>query len=131
VNRATIKVAHVNESLKDPDSKIARLARGWPALNLTRTRERAFHPHGRQQVLITAPQVFTVLRTSPEGDRHMLAMTNLANKACDVAVPVSALGLEAAIWHDVLSGGDFRVESGTLRIALQPYDVAWLRPTEA
>ena len=131
VNRATIKVAHVNDSLKDPDSKIARLARGWPALNLTRTRERAFHPQGGQRVLMTAPQVFTVLRTSPEGDRHILAMTNLAGKACDVTMPLSVLGLDAAVWHDVLGGGDFRVESGALRIALQPYDVVWLRPKTA
>jgi hypothetical protein len=80
---------------------------------------------------MTAPEVFTVLRTSPEGDRHILAMTNLAGKACTVTVPMSALGLGAPVWHDVLSGADFRVESGALRIALQPYDVAWLRPTEA
>jgi sucrose phosphorylase len=130
VNRARIKVAQVTESLKDPGSKASRLSRGWPALNLTRTRERAFHPQGGQRVLTTAPQVFTVLRTSPEGDRHILAMTNLAGKACEVTVPLSPLGVEAPVWHDVIGGGDFRAESGALRIALQPYDVAWLKPGE-
>jgi glucosylglycerate phosphorylase len=128
VNRATIRVAEVTEALKDPGSKIARLARGWPVLNLTRTRERAFHPHGGQRVLMTAPQVFTVLRTSPEGDRHILALANLAGSACEVAVPIPELGVDAPAWHDVLRGGEFPVRSGTLRIALEPYDVAWLRP---
>jgi glycosidase len=128
VNRSVIKVKQITESLKHPGSKLSLLARHWPVLNLTRTRERAFHPQGDQRVLITSPQVFTVLRTSPESDQHVLAMTNVANKACDVAVPLSDLGIEESHWLDLISGKAFEAESGTLKITFQPYDVVWLKP---
>ncbi len=128
VNRAVIKVGQITESLKSPGSKLSLLARHWPGLNLTRTRERAFHPQGGQRVLITSPQVFTVLRTSPEGDQHILAMTNVANKSCEVVVPLSDLGIEVSLWRDLISGSTFEAESGTLKIAFQSYDVVWLKP---
>lgn len=128
VNRAVINTGQICESLKYSGSKLALLARQWPVLNLTRTRERAFHPQGDQKVLITSPQVFTVLRTSPEGDQHLLAMTNVANKSCNVAVTLSDLGIEKTTWYDLISGREFEAKSGILRIAFHPYDVVWLKP---
>jgi sucrose phosphorylase len=131
VNRAAIKVAQLTESLKNPDSRLALLARHWPVLNLTRTRERAFHPQGEQRVLMISPQVFAVLRTSPEGDQHILALTNVASKASQVAVSLADLGIEECHWQDLISRRAFKVESGTLKIAVVPYDVVWLKPVAA
>ncbi len=67
VNRAVIDMRQIGGCLMQPESKQALLARHWPALNLTRTRERAFHPQGAQRVLSVSPRVFAVLRTSPKG----------------------------------------------------------------
>jgi len=128
VNRAVIKVGELAESVKDPGSRLSLLARHWPVMNLARTRERAFHPQGDQKVLAISPRVFTVLRTSPEGDRNILAMTNVAGVACSVELRLSCLGIEKDIWRDLLSGRTFEAESGTLKITLQPYDVVWLKP---
>ncbi|MFO7693129.1 MAG: alpha-amylase family glycosyl hydrolase [Vicinamibacterales bacterium] len=128
VNRATIDVGRVAEEVKSPGSRAALLASRWPALSLTRTRERAFHPHGGQRVVMTAPQVFTVLRTSPEGDRHVLAMTNLSKSPCSVTVPLSDLGIAETRWRDAIGGRRVLAEGGALRVALQPYDVVWLQP---
>jgi len=130
VNRAVIHVEQITERLKYPGSRIALLARHWPVLSLTRTRERAFHPQGDQRVLMTSPHVFTVLRTSPEGDQYVLTMTNVANKACDVEVSLSDLGLDALHWHDLTGDRPVAAGSKTLAIHLQPYDVVWLKAIE-
>jgi hypothetical protein len=58
VNRSAIDVGRLAEEVKTPGSRVALLASRWPALSLTRTRERAFHPHGGQRVVRAAPQVF-------------------------------------------------------------------------
>lgn len=131
VNRSVIKVGQLTESLKDPGSRLALLARHSPVLNLARTRERAFHPQGEQRIVISSPQVFTILRTSPEGDQRILAMTNVAGTACSVEVALAPLGLEEAQWHDLISGRVFKVEAGMLKIVFQPYDVVWLKPVVA
>jgi hypothetical protein len=128
VNRAVIKAGQLIASLQCKGSKSALIVRHGLALNLTRTRERAFHPQGDQRVVMLSPQLFTVLRTSPEGDQHVLAMTSLAGAACNVAVPLSSLGIDEPHWHDLLSGRTFTAETGSLTIDFQPYDVLWLKP---
>jgi sucrose phosphorylase len=130
VNRASIKVERVLEELKNPDSKISHLRKQGVALNLTRTSQRAFHPQGEQRVLMISPQVFTVLRSSPEGDEHILAMTNVANRTCDVEISLTDIGLEVARWHDLINDREVRPESGKLSLTLEPYDVVWLKKVE-
>jgi sucrose phosphorylase len=128
VNRAVIKAGQLIASLQCTGSKTALLVRHALDLNLMRTRERAFHPQGDQRVAFISPQLFTVLRTSPEGDQHVLAMTNVAGAAFNVAVPLSSLGIDEPHWHDLLSGRTFTAETGSLTIDFQPYDVLWLKP---
>ena len=127
VNRAVINVQKLTEEAKDPGSKISRLARQWPKLNLTRTRERAFHPHGGQKVLRLGPQVFTVLRTSPEGDEHILTVTNVADKKIDLEISLSEIGVEATQWFDLVNEREYEVTSGKLSVTLHRYDVVWAK----
>jgi hypothetical protein len=53
---------------------------------------------------------------------------SVASTACDLAVPLSHLGIEEPHWHDLISGRAFVAESGMVKIAFQPYDVVWLKP---
>jgi glycosidase len=130
VNRAVIHVENLMEEAKNPDSKISHLAVQSPKLNLTRTRERAFHPQGGQKVLMISPHVFTVLRTSPEGDTHILTMTNVANKTCGLEMLLADICLEETRWYDLLSKAEYVASSGKLSLVLQPYDVVWLKPRQ-
>jgi sucrose phosphorylase len=52
VNRGAIDSKTVAEGFKDPNSKLSHLSREGSKINLTRTRHRAFHPHGDQRVLL-------------------------------------------------------------------------------
>ena len=77
---------------------------------------------------MTSPAVFTVLRTSPEEDQHLLTMTNVTNRECTIEIPLSELSLEEARWYDLVNEKEWRAGNSTLSITLQPYDVMWLTP---
>jgi sucrose phosphorylase len=128
VNRSPIDSRTFAEVLKDPQSKNSLLRENNSRLMLIRTRERAFHPHGAQRVLMPSPAVFSVFRTSPEGDQHVLAMTNVTNRECTIEIPLSECALEETRWCDLLNEKTWNAENDKLSIPLQPYDVIWLKP---
>jgi sucrose phosphorylase len=128
VNRSVIDSKSVAEGFKDPNSKISHLRRDGSKLNLTRTRERAFHPHGEQQVLMVSPSVFAVLRTSPEGDQHILTMTNVSKRTVQIEISLPDLNIQETRWYDLLAEKDWIAEKNKLSVILEPYDVIWLKP---
>lgn len=128
INRTIIDYDAIMEALKDPLSKISRINRELGRLITIRAQQRAFHPNGEQKVLMLSPEVFALLRTSPEKDRQILTLTNVANKVCRLEIPVNAfLGSETRCC-DLVSEMEWAVDDGTFRITLNPYDVLWLTP---
>ncbi len=128
INRTVMDAQAIDQTLKDPLSKISRINRELGRLITIRTQQQAFHPNGPQKILMQAPQVFTVLRTSPQGDQHILALTNVSNQVCHMEVPLTALGSEQTHWFDLVSGMEWMADKDTLFLTLQPYDVVWLKP---
>ena len=128
VNRSVIDSKTIAKGLTDPNSKISLLRRAGSKLNLTRTRHRAFHPNGRQHVLMVSPHVFTVLRTSPEGDEHVLTMTNVTSSTTQIEIQLSDLNIQHHHWHDLLGDKTWVAEGNKISVTLEPYDVIWLKP---
>jgi hypothetical protein len=128
VNRGVIDSKTVAEGFKDPNSKISLLRRALSKLNLTRTRQRAFHPHGNQHVLVASPHVFTVFRTSPEGDQHILTMTNVTSSRTRIEIQLSDLNIQDNHWYDLLRDKAWVAEDNKICVTLEPYDVIWLKP---
>jgi sucrose phosphorylase len=131
VNRGVIDARSVEEDLRDPNSKISLLRNYGSRINLIRVRHRAFHPRGQQTVLELSPHAFVVLRTSPEGDEHILALTNVTGKELRLPIGLQALGVHAGLWLDLIGEKHLEAEHGNrLQVVLRPYDVAWLKPSE-
>ncbi len=128
VNRGVIDSTAFAEALKDPQSKNSLLRKSNSKLMLIRTSQRPFHPHGYQRVLMISPAVFTVLRTSPEGDQHILAMTNVTSRECRMEIPLLELNIGETRWYDLLSEKEWIAENKKLSLAFKPYDVIWLKP---
>ena len=126
INRTVIDAAAITDALNDPLSKISRINRELGRLIAIRTAQRAFHPNGAQHILETSPEIFAVLRTSPEGDQRILALTNVIDRACRIEILLSELGTRETDWFDLVSGMEWMAEDGTLHLTLQPYDVIWL-----
>jgi sucrose phosphorylase len=128
INRTVIDAGAITEALNDPLSKISRINRELGRLLTIRTRQRAFHPNGAQTILTISSKIFAVLRTSPEGDQRILALTNVSDRACRIEILLSELGTRETDWFDLVSGMEWMAEDGTLHLTLQPYDVIWLQP---
>jgi len=128
INRTMIDCNAISQALKDPLSKISQINEQLGKLITIRTKQRAFHPNGDQKVLLLTPNIFTVLRISPEGDQHILTLTNVIGKTCDIEIPLSELGVNERQWYDIVSGKEWVVENQNLCMTLEPYDVIWLEP---
>jgi len=127
VNRGVIDPDRFAEELKNPGSKRFHLERLGRGFNLTRTRQRAFHPQGDQHVLMVSPDVFTILRTSTEGDERILTMTNVTPRPTQVEIPLSECGTQETHWFDLIGEKESIAEEGKLKVTLEPYDVVWLK----
>ncbi len=128
MNRGQIDAAAVEAEMRRPGSKLDLLRRLEGRVNLARVGRRAFHPNGGQQVLTLSPDVFAVLRSAPENDRHVLAMTNVTGRATRVTVPLRLLPDREAAWRDLLSHREWAVGAAGLTVDFQPYDTLWLEP---
>ena len=128
VNRGVIDARTVNEDLTNPHSKIFLLRSHSSRINLIRTQNRAFHPHGNQKVFELSPHAFVVLRTSPEGNDHVLTLTNVTGKELQISISIKALGVDERLWQDLIGDKHLEVINRRLQVVLRPYDVAWLKP---
>jgi glycosidase len=128
VNRSTIEESYLARMLAEPGSKLNLIQDQLGRLLDMRIRHRAFHPNGGQKVLLLSPAVFAVLRTSPEGDEHILAITNVSERSCRLEIPLEKLGVSEENWYDLVSCRGWSVKAGQLAVELSAYDVRWLMP---
>ncbi|MBW2317410.1 MAG: sugar phosphorylase [Deltaproteobacteria bacterium] len=126
INRTIIDAKAITEALEDPLSKISRINRELGRLITIRTNQRAFHPNAPHRVLMISPNVFSVLRISPEGDQRILALTNITDKICRLEIALSDLQTKEMRWYDLVSEMEWMAEEDRLYVTLQPYDVVWL-----
>ena len=128
INRLPIHRGTIAKDLGNPESKLSLIADGLSKILLLRTHQRAFHPHGPRRILTISKQVFSILRTSPEGDQHILAMTNISKEQAEAVFAISELGVQELEWHDLIRGGRYRADEGMLRVAMAPYQIVWMKP---
>jgi sucrose phosphorylase len=131
VNRGVIDSDRFAEELKNPQSKRSHLLRLASRLNLTRTRQRAFHPQGNRHVIMVSSDVFAVLKTSPEGDERILTLTNVTPRQTRVEIEPAEYGAPETRWMDLLSENEWMTEEEKLKVTLEPYDIIWLKPLAA
>ena len=127
-NRKQIQMEDLLTELDQPQSKLSHIRKQLGKLLDIRVSQRAFHPDGEQKVLFIAPEIFTILRTSPSKDQHILALTNVTNRVCQIEIPLSELGVEETNWYDLVRSRGWIAENQKLQLTLQPYDVFWLIP---
>jgi len=128
INRSVIDDKAITEALMDPFSKVSRINRELGRLITIRTRKSAFHPFGEQKILNTAPEIFSILRTSPDEKEKILALINISSKVCRLEIPLSELGSDETHWFDIVSEVEWMSEDGMLYINMNPYDIVWLEP---
>ena len=128
VNRGLIDPSMYREQIGIPDSKRGLLRAFQSKATGIRSRERAFHPRGEQRVLRPSTAVFAMLRISPEGDRRVLALTNVTAESVELRIAAADLGSPDDAWRDLLGDRTYDVREGHLALELGAYDVVWLQP---
>lgn len=131
INRSMVDCRSIMRSMRHPRSKKFRINRMLGKMVHVRTHHRAFHPNGPQQILFLSPAVFAVKRTSPEGDRCVIALINVSQSRQRIQIASMDTGRWEGKWQDLLSEREYGSKRGTMNILLQPYDVLWLSPSRS
>ena len=129
VNRTVVDADSIMESMNYPKSKKSLINKKLGRLIEIRAEKRAFHPNGDQHIFMISPSIFTVLRTSPERNQHILTLTNVTEKECHIEISLSAINSSESKWFDLLGKKELVAKDQKLRITLFPYDVIWLQPS--
>jgi sucrose phosphorylase len=127
INRGRIQEKDLFEAFGDPDSIPARVAKRYVKLLEIRVNEKAFHPKGEQEILDLAPNLFAVLRTSPDRNSRVLSLINVTKETVILSVPLDAVGFAGGEMRDLCSGEQFAPGVGPWEFRLDPYQVRWLR----
>jgi len=128
VNRTEIDYNTIVETLEDPHTLTSQIIHKLNALITIRTKQRAFHPNGAQDILKIQPEIFTVLRTSPGKDQHIISVINVTGDEIQVTLPMNRVNIFKQKWYDLISQNIYTFKEEEISITLKPYDVVWLEP---
>lgn len=127
INREKFHLDELKAELGDAGSRKARVLSRIVELLKLRRGSPAFHPSGAQRVLELHESVFSLLRTSPDGEESILCLVNVSPKAVHLRVESGRWHLETIkAWRDLLRGGSFQVREGVMSINVGPYGTLWL-----
>lgn len=131
INREKLDRAELERDLADPASLRHQVFAAYRRLLQTRAAQPAFHPYGEQRVLTLNEAVFSLLRTAPDGNSHVLCLHNVSDQVRSVHLLPNELGLPAGDWLDLVSGEVQAASKGSGQdgwdLSLPPYAVRWIR----
>ncbi len=128
VNRTEIDYNTIVETLDDPHTLTSQIIHKLNALITIRTKQSAFHPNGAQNILKIQPEIFVVLRTSPDKDQHILSLINVTGDEIQMTIPMKTVNISKQKWYDLISQDMYTFKEEEISLTLKPYDVVWLEP---
>ena len=128
INRTEIDYNTLIEALENPHTLTSKIIRKLNTFITIRTKQSAFHPNGAQDILKIQPEIFAVLRTSPNKDQHILSLINVTDDEIQVTIPMKTIQIFKQEWYDLISQDRYSFKDNTISLTLKPYDVVWLEP---
>lgn len=128
INREKIRLEELESELADTSSLRYHVFSGFTHLLNTRISNLAFHPCGGQKILTLDRKVFSLLRTSLDGDKHLLCLTNVTDRSVDLNIEMNSLPFtDSKSLLDVLGEQKYPIVHDTLKLTILPYQVIWLK----
>ncbi len=122
INRQKFQWDELIRAIEDPDTRQARVFFRLRHLLKIRRRHPAFHPHGLQKIIQYAPEVFSVLRVSPDERDTVLCLHNVSGRRISLnGFPISDERFQSP--RNLINGkfiGDKEL------ISMEPYQTLWL-----
>ena len=128
INRKALDYNILTKAIEDPDTLISKIIRKLNTLISLRTKQSAFHPNGAQKILKVRPEIFALLRTSPNEDQHILSLINITDDEIQIAIPLKEVQIFKQGWYDLIRQDKHTFEDENISLTLKPYDVVWLEP---
>ncbi len=128
INRTIVNYNTLVDALDNPETLIARICENLNELISLRTVQSAFHPNGEQRIIKTKPEIFIVLRTSPQKDQHLLSLINVSDEPCHVMIPLQTVSIDKQEWFDLVGQKPYTFKEESISLTLSPYQVSWLTP---
>jgi len=122
INRRKLPKNELVQQLSDPRSRQARVFFRLQHLLKIRHRHTAFHPNGSQQIVHVAPEVFCLLRSSPDGSDHVFCLHNISDRH----VSLKDLQLPDGVFPNPRNLINGKVLEHGMAISLQPYQTVWI-----
>ncbi len=128
VNRKALDYNTLTKAIDDPDTLTSKIIRKLNSIISLRTKQSAFHPNGAQKIIKVKPEIFAVLRTSPNEDQHILSLINITDDEIQVAIPLKEVQVLKQEWYDLISQDKHTFKDENISLTLKPYDIVWLEP---
>jgi sucrose phosphorylase len=128
INRTIVNYTSLVDELDNPDTLIAKICDSMKDIISIRTMQKAFHPNGAQNIFKIKPEVFTILRTSPQKDQQILSLINVTNNQCHITIPMETLNIFNREWYNLIDQKKYTFMKGIIDITLEPYGVMWIEP---
>src|SRR6266498_8910 len=122
INRKKFQWEELIHTISDPNTREARVFFRLRHLLKIRERHAAFDPHSLQRVIEYAPDVFCLLRSSLDGEDHVLCLQNISGDR--VSLSNTQLPVEILPRPRNLINGEFIEDKGA--ISMEPYQTLWL-----
>lgn len=127
INRKIVDYQSLIDEFENEKSLISQLNKQQMNRIKIRNMERAFHPAGSHKVLKLGSSLFSIHRTSPEGDEKIVCITNISNSVVETIIEPEKFSCQCKEFLELINGQTYKVSEGKLALSLEPYDVMWLK----
>ena len=123
INRKKFQYDKLKEDLANSNSRECKIFTEFRKLIHKRKSEKAFHPNGKQEVLFLKKEIFSLLRTSPDGKEKIIVLHNVTDNIQKFRFTKNQYDLSKKEYFDIISEKIVDIE----KISLKPYQIMWLK----
>jgi glycosidase len=128
INREKLQRSTLEAELADTGSLRHRIFHGYRHLLERRQATPAFHPNADQQVLFVHAAVFSLLRSAPASNSHVICLHNVSDQSQDISIDLADLPIDGnARFVDLVGESTYQASAGQMVITITPYQVLWLQ----
>jgi sucrose phosphorylase len=127
INRTSIMKRELLAELEDRSSTIYQVATGITRLIHYRIEEKCFHPDAPQSILNLSENVFSVLRTSVDGQENILVIINITDGRENLSIDLKKHTISSRLWMCILNKKLYNADNDRLELNLEPYEILWLK----
>ncbi|GIM47939.1 sucrose phosphorylase [Collibacillus ludicampi] len=128
INREKLSRDKVEEELDQPSSLRHQVFNQYKVLLRKRRSEKVFHPNAEQRVLFLNDHVFSLLRTSLDGEEQIICLHNVSHEFQTVNIPLQDYGIKkGSSFMEIISEQQIHTVKNRIEVTLEPYQVMWIK----